>query len=572
MNRFLAFFVVIFLASAQSGHSSETVQEKTPQENRQKPGFASLYLQSHFAQLQSDWNSASHYLDKLIGHETENFDLLRRAMILAVGAGDFDTAAKHANVIYGLNKSDSLVYMILSLEAARSNKNEQALEFLKSMPDSDTTDFVRPLLKAWALAEQGRIDDSLFNQTSLYNYHKALIQIYLGNEKAAIKIAEAMFADAAGNQSDMHRAADILVVAGNTGKALQIYEDIIQKTDGDNKVLNNKVEALRHNEAKDSHLFDKVRINSLQEGIAQALYDMAFILYREKSTSSTRLFSNLTLALDPTRNDARLLLADSLVQAGRYQEAIDHLSNLTKDHPSYLETQRYIADLIAQTGDKDQAREKLNNLFIKYNDIDALIQVGDLYRQEENYKNALKVYNQAADQIGTTIPEDYWYLLYVRGMANEREGDWHKAEQDLKAALVYRPDHPYLLNYLGYGWAEQGLELEKSLDLIKRAVALRPNDGYITDSLGWVYYKKGRYEEAVPVLEKAVSLLPYDPTINDHLGDAYWKVGRVNEAKFQWRRALNYTEDQSVIGSIQHKIQYGLPADKGYASASEAAE
>jgi Flp pilus assembly protein TadD len=94
--------------------------------------------------------------------------------------------------------------------------------------------------------------------------------------------------------------------------------------------------------------------------------------------------------------------------------------------------------------------------------------------------------------------------------------------------------------------------------MIKRAVELRPNDGYIVDSLGWAYYRLGNYADATQILEHAIELLPEDPTINDHLGDAYWRSGRLAEARFQWRRALQFKPDADEIKSIETKLDRGL--------------
>lgn len=188
-----------------------------------------------------------------------------------------------------------------------------------------------------------------------------------------------------------------------------------------------------------------------------------------------------------------------------------------------------------------------------------MIKIGDLYRTEEDYTNSLKAYNKAARLVKEDHEEKYWYLFYARGMSYEREGKWQKAESDLQKALSFRPNHPYLLNYLGYSWADQGVNLDKSLELIEKAVSLRPNDGYIVDLLGWVYYMQGRYEEALPHLERAAELLSYDPVINEHLGDVYWKVGRRMEARFQWERARNYAEDETSIVKIEQKLKEGLP-------------
>ncbi|HEY8190452.1 MAG TPA: hypothetical protein VIF12_07180, partial [Micavibrio sp.] len=125
-------------------------------------------------------------------------------------------------------------------------------------------------------------------------------------------------------------------------------------------------------------------------------------------------------------------------------------------------------------------------------------------------------------------------------------------------ALAYQPDHPYLMNYLAYGWADQGIRLEESLKMLKHAASLKPDDGYITDSLGWTYYMIGHYNDAVPNLENAVQFLPYDSTINEHLGDAYWRVGRRAEAKFQWERAKNYSKNAGQIDMLMQKIANGL--------------
>jgi Flp pilus assembly protein TadD len=94
--------------------------------------------------------------------------------------------------------------------------------------------------------------------------------------------------------------------------------------------------------------------------------------------------------------------------------------------------------------------------------------------------------------------------------------------------------------------------------MIEKAVELRPEDGYIVDSLGWAHYRLGDYSSAVEYLEKAIELVPEDPTINDHLGDAYWQSGRPSEARFQWRRALQFGPEADEIKPIEAKLDQGL--------------
>jgi tetratricopeptide (TPR) repeat protein len=127
-----------------------------------------------------------------------------------------------------------------------------------------------------------------------------------------------------------------------------------------------------------------------------------------------------------------------------------------------------------------------------------------------------------------------------------------------------------VLNYLGYSWVDQGLHMSEGMDMIRRAVDQRPDDGYIVDSLGWAYYRIGNYDEAVKNLERAVELKPEDPTINDHLGDAYWHVGRTLEAHFQWSHAKDLKPDPEDLPKIEAKLKNGLPSDAS--SAADAAK
>mgnify|MGYP002527725175 CR=1 FL=1 len=143
-------------------------------------------------------------------------------------------------------------------------------------------------------------------------------------------------------------------------------------------------------------------------------------------------------------------------------------------------------------------------------------------------------------------------------MAGESPTRWAGAEANFIAARELNPDQPYVLNYLGYSWVANGKNLDRARKMIETAVAKRPRDGYIVDSLGWVLYRLGDIDGAVKHLERAVVLRPEDPTINDHLGDVYWKVGRRTEARFQWERALALEPENDQIRKIKTKLRDGL--------------
>jgi Flp pilus assembly protein TadD len=188
------------------------------------------------------------------------------------------------------------------------------------------------------------------------------------------------------------------------------------------------------------------------------------------------------------------------------------------------------------------------------------VALGNVLRARKHFAECADAYTKAIDAIEAPSKSN-WLVFYFRGICYERAHQWPKAEADLKEALKLFPEQPHVLNYLGYSWIDQGVNLDEGMAMIKRAVQQRPDDGYIVDSLGWAYYKLGNYDEAVSQLERAVQLKPEDPTINDHLGDAYWRIGRELEARFQWAHARDLNPDPADLPEIEAKLKSGLPAE-----------
>jgi Flp pilus assembly protein TadD len=210
----------------------------------------------------------------------------------------------------------------------------------------------------------------------------------------------------------------------------------------------------------------------------------------------------------------------------------------------------------------DDATKALKDLVAKDpTDQEAIVALGNVQRARKEYKEAAETYTKALDLIKEPSKQN-WSLYYFRGISYERSKDWPKAEKDLEKALQLNPDQPQVLNYLGYSWVDQGINLEKGIKMIRHAVELRPNDGYIVDSLGWAQYRLGNYQEASDALERAIELKPQDPVINDHLGDVYWKVGRQLEAHFQWRHARDAKPEPDDLARIEDKLKNGLKDDR----------
>jgi Flp pilus assembly protein TadD len=215
---------------------------------------------------------------------------------------------------------------------------------------------------------------------------------------------------------------------------------------------------------------------------------------------------------------------------------------------------------------RDEARMDHNDIAITQlkmlvqgapKDSETWLALGDAYRETNKFDDAVTAYNQAEAALDKPAKKD-WPLYYARAMAEDKAGHWDKAEADVNTGLKLSPDEPELLNYLAYSWVDQGRRMQDALSMLEKARSLRPYDGYIVDSVGWAYYRLGRYDDAAQTLEAAVLLVPGDPTINDHLGDALWKAGRRMEARYQWDQALAFSPEDSEKMALKQKLKSGL--------------
>ena len=516
---------------------------------------AGNYLAGQFAQTHHDWKKASQFIHGLTKTNNAPDEIAQRAMILSIGSGDTQNAITLAKQIKNKNPDhpNIMADIILITNAFKKNDYKTTAKLLKKLPEDGTVKFVRPFIDGWLNAAQNKLNIQNLTNNTAQLYHAILISDFLNDHTQIEKMIDRALQVEDINNREIERIADIYGHVGLKDKARDLYKTAL-KNDSQNKIIKNKISDLE--QGKNKPIFKKV--TTAQHGMAKAFHDIASILYNEKSSESARVFANIALYLDPEMNQAKLLLAEINKDHKQYKEAISIYKTIEKPKEDYLEAQHKIADIYETTEDFDKALTLLKQISKNHQNIETFIKIGNLHREKDNFTSALHAYNKAIEKLGGTITQDYWHIHYMRGIAYEQAGDWDNAEKELKAALTFQPDHPYVLNYLGYAWADKGINLQDSLTMIKRAVDLRPSDGYITDSLGWAMYRIQDYKNAVPVLERAVELLPYDPTINDHLGDAYWKVGRKLEAEFQWKRAKNHAEDEEQAQKIEEKLASGI--------------
>jgi Flp pilus assembly protein TadD len=288
------------------------------------------------------------------------------------------------------------------------------------------------------------------------------------------------------------------------------------------------------------------------------MFDLASVLNARDTLDIALIHARLALYLRPNFPIAQLLLAEIAEELNHHEEALS-LYRAVDPHSSLSWSARLReAAMLDELNRTDEAIALLRSMAAERpSDRQPVIELGDILRSHDRFKEAVGAYDEAFARFGQNKPRD-WRLYYSRGIALERSQQWPRAEADLRYALELEPEQPLVLNYLGYSWIDQGIHLDRALQMVERAVALRPNDGYIVDSLGWAFFRLGKYAQATENLERAIELVPEDPTVNDHLGDAYWRTGRHLEARFQWNRALQFKPEAGEISKIESKLEHGL--------------
>ena len=302
-------------------------------------------------------------------------------------------------------------------------------------------------------------------------------------------------------------------------------------------------------------------VSNAQAGAAEALYGLGASLGRRGGEDLGLVYLQLSLYLVPNHPLALLSLADLYESLKKPELAIKAYERIPANSPLHRNAAIQMASNLDALDRSDEAAKHLDALVKEHpDDLEAIMALGNVLRGHKKFAECADVYTRGVDTLKQPEKTN-WVIFYFRGICYERSHQWPKAEADLKQALDLFPEQPHVLNYLGYSWVDQGVHLDEGMDMIKRAVQQRPDDGYIVDSLGWAYFRTGNYPEAVKQLERAIELKPEDPTINDHLGDAYWRIGRTLEAKFQWAHARDLKPDPEDLPKIEAKLKDGLPEE-----------
>ncbi len=557
---------VLALGPAPAG-AREAINLSTPFEVSDSP--AGNYLSALVAGFDHDTTAAATFFREALRFDPRNPQLIERAFLAALSNGNMLDAFGFADRMLARDANNGFAHLVLGVKAVHNRQFGQArAQFAKSGP-GQSRDVTATLLTAWSFAGSGdekkalevcdRLRDDNF--AVFRDFHAGLIADMMGDKAEAGR----RFGAAYGNDKNTLRLVDaygrFLARTGEKDKALKVYGDF------DTILPNHPLLVAAVADIKAGKVPEPL-IKSAEQGGAEVLYGLGSAGGQHGDEIAAMVYLRLSLYLAPKNGLALITLADLYDRLKQNEEAVAIYESVAEASPLRTTADIQIAQLLDNLGKKKESADYLGRIVVDHpDDEDALLALGNAQRSDKKFADAVTTYGKALG-VSKKPEKVEWPLFYFRGIAFERQNKWTEAVADFRHALALSPDQPLVLNYLGYSWVDRGENLDEAFTMLHKAVELRPSDGYIVDSLGWAYYKLGKYDEAVKELERAIDLKPGDPTINDHLGDAYWRVGRKLDAHFQWNHARDLGPEPDDKKKIIDKIANGMPAEKAPESAN----
>jgi tetratricopeptide (TPR) repeat protein len=557
--------IATLLAFASMGYGASLAQTPAaPRSDAVVPPstVSGAFLAGRQAEDKGDLLSAVEFYAAALALEPDNPRILIRGLAADLQLGRIAASLDLARRLLKHQPGVAIAELALTVDDIRAGRLAEAEQRLKTLRPSGSNAVLVPMMTAWIRAGRREFDQAqeILEQNArqgglaaIYQFHTGLIAEF-GDRT---DVAEASYKKARGSGE---QSAVRLIVAmgqfferlGRGAEAEALYAAFNERA-GDPIFMASELARVR------SGVKPPRSIAKFSDGIAEALVDVASALQRDRAADLALIHAQLANYLRPNFAAALAVIGDVHETMERRQLAISAYESVAQDPIYGWGVRLRAAALWEKQNEFDKAAGLLESMAAERPErTDALITLGDLERGRKRFEAAAEAYDKAIRRV-TEVRRPHWSIFYSRGVALERMGQWAKAEPDFLKALELEPEQPLVLNYLGYSWADQGVHLDRALPMIRRAVELtQERDGYIVDSLGWVLYRLGQFDEAVRHLERAVELRPKDPVINDHLGDAYWRVGRRIEARYQWQRALGFEPEPELIPEIKNKIENGL--------------
>tara|TARA_Y100000590_G_scaffold151424_1_gene173978 strand:+ start:2101 stop:3819 length:1719 start_codon:yes stop_codon:yes gene_type:complete len=425
--------------------------------------------------------------------------------------------------------------------------------------------FVGNVLIAWTEASKGNQEKSFDyiekipkTYRHLTNTQKSFLLCYFNSQKTKTSF-EKLILDKDYNFSRYNFfLANYLLFNNNKEEAKKVINQSSKKYNSNLLIKQTEIFFSKGNERKIKNFFNCKNPN---DTLAEFFYILANLYSSEKEYQMSNFYLKISLFLNNNFLPNKALLAENFYyqkknkKAKRIYESLQSVGSVYSWYSS-----KSIASILLKEKGKKYSVKNLEDEFklIENPSFENYFELANFYKDNEYFEESIKYYTLTLN----LIEKDHFLvpkILDRRGTSYERIGEWESAEKDLTESLKISPDQAHVLNYLAYTWIDQGINLDKGLEMLKKATQLREDDGYIIDSLGWAYFAKKNYIKAEEFLQRAVELLPSDPVINDHYADALWMLNKDIQARYVWKYVLKLeSTEQKLKDIINKKLIFGI--------------
>jgi tetratricopeptide (TPR) repeat protein len=508
--------------------------------------------------IRGNYKEAKDYLSKVIKNDPDSIYLNKKMAILLEKLGDTKAAIRHAQKCLEIDPNDIESHLILAeLYFISGDKALEQKEYEIALSLNPQQQRVR-LILATVLIRNGFSKEALGHLDELIKqnpeltiayYYRGRAQIELNNYQEAEKdYLHALEID--GNiEPALFDLASLYQMEKRFEEAIFLYEKLLTLYPS-NMAAKERLIALYNSLGQTDNtmrlLEDIKRESEPGDPIRQTL---GLFYLRQGKIAESIAELDLIVTAWPKDYKSRYYLATAYEENSQPEKALEHFSQIQKGSEYFTSAQIHIAYLLDDRGESDKAIDIIKKAIeVDNKNIDLYTILASLFESQKSYDKAIEVIKEGFKNDDKNID-----LIFRFGVVLDKSGDKDGSIKQMRRILEIDPNNADSLNYIGYSYAEKGINLDEAMDLIQKALKIKPESAYIIDSLGWVYYQKGLYDEALEYLEKAFSLLSDDSTIAEHLGDVYLKKSNYERSLEMYQKAL--TLKPQYVDKILKKIE-----------------